>query len=164
MKALPYYPDGPDGGDVIAAVWRDGRLHSLNVRMRPQHLFRCSPCTCQPHLATYDVDWCTRDGVYYYHESGGGPFIEGGKGDHVWLAAGWHWTTDCERIQFLNIPLREMVDSAVIWCNTCQDNLPKDTGYGDDTCEHLHWCERHGEYAGDTFDGCGCKLPAEDGE
>lgn len=40
------------------------------------------------HTTGYDVDWCKRDGLYYYHMSSGGPLLP----DHPMPVDGIYWS------------------------------------------------------------------------
>lgn len=70
----------------------------------------------------YDVDWSLRDGCYYCHLSGGGPFemkkefVMVGNEFDIWTIAG---------------------DANVEYCGKCKSNISTDN-----LCKHIWWSNK----------------------
>jgi len=149
----------PEGERVVWIEYRDGRP------------FAVVTSDDSGGSSTYDFEWCKRDKTCYYHMSGSGPadfgmvlnkFCEPDPPPaQLWLAEGIEWRVQGEApsdatalaLGYAVIaeplvlvgwePSPNPFDFAnageTIYCAKCVDHLP--TGYYDDPCTHLTWCD-----------------------
>lgn len=135
----------PEGRPVVVAVYEpDGKLFNLVVQERGVYV-------------VLDVDWCERDEHYYFHESSSNgaqvPSVASmvSERSRVWVAPGVE--IDCDRERVLELDLPDLFDGDTVFCTTCEDRLPCD-----DPCDHVAWCDEHGEWKGQVHEPCGCEM------
>lgn len=136
--------------------------------------------------ATYDFEWCKRDGCLYKHDSGsgGGPFPVDERMTY-WAApdAKLVGDYDVDEREYRELPpgpppgqrlaeapegyplatlLDDTSEGETVYCSKCDDWLP-----GEDTyhpCDHIRWCDRAGWWSTpDERCPAGCEDCLSDG-
>lgn len=98
------------------------------VEWRGEKPFDVWCATSPTWIETFDVEWCERDQLLYYHRSGGGNYTLPDGDDGL--------SNLPEGIKTLEQFIQRfgMVEEETLWCTICEDRFPKDG-----LCDHIWW-------------------------
>lgn len=123
------------------------------------------PFTVVTTKATYDAEWCKRDGCLYFHDSGSGGAFVVSPGSTYWLHPDCSVVVPSRERPYYRPPMsgddtgtrlaKPLPEYSLAWilsecgddteceyCPTCDDYLPSSDCYT--LCDHVFWCDAAG--------------------